>query len=78
MEFDSSEMYEAINSAQPLKEKNAVATAFVVVAEWMDEGGSRWLTMSSGNAAGDDLPTWTIAGLLHSSLYDGFPEQDEE
>lgn len=74
---ENHDLYEAINAITPLKEKNAVATQFVCIAEWMASDGGKWLTMSSGNASGDDLPTWTIAGLLHSALYDGFPEPDD-
>lgn len=54
-------------------DKSAVLTGWVVVTEWMDEDGERWL--SRGHAA--SIPTWHANGLHHEVLYGDWPEDDD-
>lgn len=58
-----------------------VIVGWVVVCEWLDGDGKRWLSLNSGNADGEELPNWTRDGYLHEGLYgkwDHEPEEDDD
>jgi len=51
--------------------EGAVLVGFVVVAEWMDPEGKRWLSSSDGSGNGEEgLVTWQTRGYLSERLYD--------
>lgn len=56
----------------------SILTGWVVVAEWMDEKGGRWLSKNTGDAAGDTLTKWGMNGFLHEALHEdwGDPVDD--
>lgn len=60
----------------PDMEKHAVLVGWVIVCDWMDEDGERWL--SKGHSS--SIPTWTAEGMHHEALYGDWPsgEEDEE
>jgi hypothetical protein len=50
--------------------EDAVLVGWVLVSEWMDPTGERWLSKMSGSNGGDSGPTrWTERGYLHEALY---------
>lgn len=51
--------------APDLEGRAAIPTAAVVVVEWSDETGEKWLTMLSN----PDGSKWQTRGLLHEALY---------
>lgn len=51
------------------EEIEAMLLKYVVVAEWIDPDGSRYMTRRAANTSGDGLPTWEYRGLLHEALY---------
>jgi hypothetical protein len=55
----------------------ALLLGFVVVAEWMDPDGGRWLSRESGSGSGDDLPKWICRGYLNEAL-NFWPEDEGE
>lgn len=52
----------------------AMLTGWVMVAEWMDQSGERWL--SKGHAA--HTAHWSAKGMMHEALYGDWPDPDEE
>lgn len=50
---------------------------FVVVAEWMDVEGTRFLTKRSGSGQGEALPQWSVRGYLNEAL-NHWPEVDND
>lgn len=57
-----------------------VCTGWVLVAEWVDTQGVKWLSVNSGDAAGEPLTTWGKSGMLNEALNGDWPEflLDEE
>lgn len=49
----------------PNPEGSAICTGWVLVAEWMDETGERWI--SKGHAP--SKAKWEADGMLHEALY---------
>lgn len=48
-----------------------VLVAWVLVGEWMDGEGKKWLSMLEGSDGGEsDLTMWQRQGFLHNALYD--------
>lgn len=63
-------IHEAIKSHAPVAETGgAVLTGWTVVAEWMDGGGTRWLTRGSA----EGMTTWAAKGLHHEAIYGDWP-----
>jgi hypothetical protein len=54
--------------------KAAVLTAWVVVTEWMDEDGGKWLSKCHSSS----LPTWSAAGFHHEALYGDWPTVEDD
>lgn len=52
--------------------ENAVLTGWVVVAEWIDVEGERWLSF----ARSASTPSWTARGMIHEVLSD-WPANDD-
>jgi hypothetical protein len=50
--------------------KAAVLTGWVVVAEWMDEDGGKWLAKCHSAS----LTTWTAAGFHQEALHGTWPD----
>jgi hypothetical protein len=50
-----------------------VLTGWVLVAEWMDHQGERWL--SKGHAA--STPAWAAKGMHHEALFGEWPAEDD-
>lgn len=55
-------------------ERPAVLTGWVVVAEWMDDDGEKWLS----RAHSASLTEWHANGLHHEALYGDWPIDEEE
>jgi len=55
-------------------EKAAVLTGFVVVCEWMDETGEKWLSKCHSAS----LPIWAADGLHHEALYGKWPSSEDD
>ncbi len=55
-------------------DQTAICTGWVVVAEWMDTKGARWLSKNSGDAAGEGLTSWSMNGMLHEALVGEWPD----
>jgi len=45
---------------------------FVVIAEWMDIDGNKYLVRRSGNGMGEPVPSWDVNGLMFESLHGKF------
>ena len=76
-------MYEAISENGPIVREDdeaqsdletSVCTGWILITEWMDSRGMRWLSRVSGDAAGENLIHWTANGLLHEALYGEWPD----
>lgn len=66
-------LLETIGNLPPVDEDGdqveAVLTKFVLVAEWVDAEGSKYLIKRSANGMGEPLPEWDIEGVLFHSLF---------
>lgn len=47
----------------------AVLTKFILIAEWIDAEGSRYITRRATNGEGDSVPSWDVSGLLVEALF---------
>lgn len=54
----------------------AVLVGYVMIAEWVDPSGERWLSQRTWSPSGPP-PMWTVKGWLHEQLYSGFSTGDE-
>ena len=67
-------LHEAIQrDAAPSDEPGAVLTGWVLIAEFLDTEGAKWLAMRSGP---EELTAWAREGFLHRALYDDSWERD--
>ena len=55
----------------------ATCIGWVVIAEWMDETGGKWLSKNSSDAGGETLTTWQMNGMLHEALHEAWPSGTE-
>jgi hypothetical protein len=64
-------VHEAIQAVRSVED--GLLTGWVVVAEWMDESGERWLskTHATGTAS------WAAKGMMHEALFGDWPEQPD-
>jgi hypothetical protein len=51
----------------------AILTGWVLVAEWVDHSGERWL--SKAHAA--STTNWAAGGMHHEALYGSWPSEDD-
>jgi hypothetical protein len=65
-------VHDAIQQHMPMG-REAVLTGWVIVAEWMDHHGERWLT--KGRAA--TTPAWSGDGMHHEALYGEWLDDEE-
>lgn len=49
---------------------------FVVMAEWIDKNGNRYLVKKSANGMGEAIATWDVKGLLFEGLFGAFYTMD--
>lgn len=54
-------------------ERNAVLVGWVIVCDWMDDEGERWLSKAHSSS----ITTWGASGMHHDALYGTWPEGDE-
>jgi hypothetical protein len=67
-------MHAALQSiSQDEMPAGAVLTGWVLVSEWMDTDGERWLT--KGHSA--SKAEWEAAGMHHEALYGDWPGTDD-
>lgn len=59
--------------AHALRGEDALLTGWVLVAEWLDHDGERWLT----KAHAASTSSWTARGMHHEAIYGGWPTGDE-
>lgn len=64
-----SELPPVDNDGEPVE---AILTKFVLVAEWMDGEGSRYLTKRSANGVGENITPWDSKGMLFEALFGAF------
>jgi hypothetical protein len=58
---------QAGNPGEPFD--GAVITRFVAIAEWMTTAGGKWLVVTTGDAADEELATWDVQGFLFNLLH---------
>jgi hypothetical protein len=51
----------------------AILTGWIVIAEWMDKDGERWLSQCRSAST----PSWTARGMMHEVLHGEWPEREE-
>ena len=55
-----------------------VLVGWVLVSEWMDLEGRRWLSRVHANADGSTLPEWQLNGYLHNALHTEWEHSAED
>jgi len=60
--------------ARIAREEGAILTGWVVVAEWMDPAGERWL--SKAHAA--STTSWAAKGMHHEALNGDWPDGGDD
>ncbi len=55
----------------------AVLVGCIMIGEWMDGSGMRWLSQLDSNGEGRSLPIWQVQGYLHNALHCFETETDE-
>ncbi len=53
-------------------DRPAILTGWVVVAEWMDDGGKRWLSRGWSSSKAK----WDADGMMHEALYGSWDQDD--
>ena len=56
--------------------EGSALVGIVLVAEWLDPSGKRWLSRLSFGPNDEGLTTWQVNGYLHEALHN-WPEDDE-
>ena len=58
----------------------AVLTGFVIVCEWIDDKGRRWMSRAAADVWGGSPPEWQVDGYLHNALYrsESFGDRNDE
>lgn len=62
-------IHEALQRHMP-KGQDAILTGWVVVAEWVDHDGERWLS----KAHAESTATWVADGMHHEAIYGNWPD----
>lgn len=73
------QLFEAIQATAVTDDdiESSVLTGFLVVAEWTDPEGERWLSKISGDHAGR-LPAWRERGFAAEVMHDWWPSNSDE
>lgn len=50
------------------EEGGGFVKGFAIMVEWVGADGRRWLTQTSGDGVGDEIPDWQIQGYFHNFL----------
>ena len=59
--------------------EDTVLVGWVLVAEWMDGDGERWLSNLSGCNGGESSPpSWQAQGYLHNTLHEGWTKYNTD
>lgn len=66
-------IHDAIQEHMPMG-REAVLTGWVIVAEWMDHDGERWLTKGSAAAT----TGWAGNGMHHEALHGEWPDEESD
>lgn len=72
----SSELAAAISSTGAVDD--GFLLGYTIVAEWMTGDSKRWLSVVSGNGAGEDIPPWQMRGYLNEVLNNWTDDYDNE
>ena len=67
-------VHEALQANPAPGNEGRVLTGWIIVSEWMDPDGERWL----GRMHSATTPAWTAKGFLHEGLYGEWPDPDDE
>lgn len=62
-------VHEAIQRHAPMG-REALLTGWVLVAEWVDHDGDRWITRAHAASTSD----WAAKGMHHEALYGEWPD----
>lgn len=65
-------IHDAIQEHAP-RGQDAVLTGWVMVAEWIDHQGERWLTKGHSQSTAN----WAASGMYHEALYGEWPSPDD-
>jgi hypothetical protein len=65
-------IHDAIQHHAPLGSE-ALLTGWVLVAEWMDPHGERWLSKAHAASTSD----WAAKGMHHEALHGKWPDRDD-
>lgn len=57
--------------------EDVVLVGYVIVAEWADTGGRRWLTLTAGDINDEEPAEWTIGGWLQHAMNGGTEAEEE-
>jgi hypothetical protein len=78
--MDDDAVLRALSDARPDHDSldGAVVIGYGAVVEWMAPDGTRWLTLSTGDAGGNDLQSWQVQGYFHNVLHDPHWQDGEE
>lgn len=55
-------------------ERGGILTGWVVVTEWMDTEGERWLAKAHSSS----LVPWSASGFHHEALYGNWPGAEDD
>jgi hypothetical protein len=55
----------------------AVVIGYAAVAEWMTPDGTRWLSLTTGDATDEELMRWQVQGYFYNVLNDPAWEDDD-
>jgi hypothetical protein len=56
----------------------AIVTGWVIVVEWMDPDGGKWLSRFNGDGADLPLVAWQMEGMLHNALHESWDDDEAE
>lgn len=65
------EFFQLLGPVDP-DEEGSVLTGWVVVQEWMNPAGEKFLTRAWDHA----LPLWSAKGMMHEVLYGDWPADE--
>lgn len=66
-------IHDAIQQHAPIGSE-AVLTGWVMVAEWIDHQGERWLS----KAHAESTTSWSAKGMHHEALHGQWPDDSDD